>query len=178
MDLGTKLLFYSLCGLGIWAAVRQAMKKTPTLRTTSRSEYQGTIDFVSSREYSFTRHAVSKLEEARLYPRLTRELQTDEDYANPKKWPFLFEARFAYELLRAGVNATYEYSTGVQGGCVDFRFYSGQEWLVELVSPQVSDATLRQTQIADHPWGKTFSQTPDAGIEATRLVDKIIEKGG
>ncbi len=145
-------------------------------RTTTGEEYRRVVDLISTREYQFTKEAVAALQEVGLCAGLTSQLQTDSDYSNHDKWPLLFEARFAYELLRLNVAFAYEYPTGVGGDSVDFKFETEHEWLVELVSPQTSVSAIEQTAVSRQNWGAIFAQTPDQGVEATRIVGKIIEK--
>jgi hypothetical protein len=60
--------------------------------------------------------------------------------------PLLFEARFAYELYKKGVQFEYEYSAGVGESTVEFRVLSPKEWLIELVSVRRSEGAKRATK--------------------------------
>jgi len=63
-----------------------------------------------------------------------------------KAMPLMFEVRFAYELLVAGVAAEYEFNAGVGDSTVEFRTMAESEWLIELVSVRTSKAAKRATR--------------------------------
>ena len=63
-----------------------------------------------------------------------------------KTMPLLFEARFAFELYRVGVESEYEYAAGEGDSTVEFRIPTSPEWLVELVSIRPSQAIKRATR--------------------------------
>lgn len=95
--------------------------------------------------------------------------------------PLLFEARFAYELHRAGVSAEYEYSTGIGNSTVEFKLSTSPVWLVELVSIRESEPVKRATQkIGDiyHSELSTDAEDPLQSEEAEmiRVGSKIGEK--
>ena len=56
-----------------------------------------------------------------------------------------FEARFAAEIHNANCNADYEYPTGMGATSVDFRVRGPAEWLIEIVSVDISEAVRRAT---------------------------------
>jgi len=58
----------------------------------------------------------------------------------------LFEARFAYELYKKGVQFEYEYPAGVGDSKVEFRIIQPKEWLIELVSIRRSEGVKRATK--------------------------------
>ncbi len=58
----------------------------------------------------------------------------------------LFEARFAYELYKKGVQFEYEYAAGVGDSTVEFRIMHPKEWLIELVSIRRSEGVKRATK--------------------------------
>lgn len=96
--------------------------------------------------------------------------------------PLLFELRFAYELHRLGLEASYEYETGVGNSTVDFRVSKGGvEWLIELVSLRTSDA-VKDATYKEGPVSITelrsdaadIRQSPEAAM--IRAQEKIIEK--
>lgn len=96
--------------------------------------------------------------------------------------PLLFELRFAWELHRLGLEANYEFPSGLGNSTVDFRLVvDKEEWLVELVSLQSSDAVKSAT----HHEGPVLitelssratdqRQTPEAAM--IRAEEKILEK--
>jgi len=67
--------------------------------------------------------------------------------------PLLFEARFAYELFRRGIQVQYEYKAGVGASTVEFRIINSIEWLIELVSVRESEGI----KLATHSSGHFFS---------------------
>jgi hypothetical protein len=96
--------------------------------------------------------------------------------------PLLFELRFAYELQLLEASAKYEYETGVGSSTVDFYIsMDGIEWLVELVSLQVSDAVKDATcydglvsSVELSSDASDLRQTPEAGM--IRAQEKMAGK--
>lgn len=60
-----------------------------------------------------------------------------------------FEARFAAELHTANVVANYEHQTGMGQLSVDFRLRGPVEWLIEILSIDISDAAERASEDND-----------------------------
>ncbi len=60
---------------------------------------------------------------------------------------FLFELRFAAEIQRAGLSATYEYQTGVGRTSVDFRLNCRPDWLIEMLSPGPHSRSDEESQM-------------------------------
>ena len=60
---------------------------------------------------------------------------------------FLFELRFAAEVQRAGLAATYEHKSGVGLTSVDFRLDCPTEWLIELLSPGPHSRSDEESQM-------------------------------
>ena len=60
---------------------------------------------------------------------------------------FLFELRFAAEIQRVGLSATYEYRTGVGLTSVDFRLDCQPDWLIELLSPGPHSRSDEESQM-------------------------------
>ena len=76
---------------------------------------------------------------------------------------FLFELRFAIEIHRADLSATYEYQSGVGLTSVDFCIKHQPDWLVELVSPEPHSRSDEESQMLKF-----------AGV----LNDKVCTKNG
>lgn len=75
--------------------------------------------------------------------------------------PLMFEVRFADELHRAGVSATYEYRAGVGDSTVEFRLNTTPPWLIELVSIRASDAAKRAMRQFGVFYEQHFRPTPE-----------------
>lgn len=60
---------------------------------------------------------------------------------------FFFELRFAAEINRAGLSASYEYQTGVGLTSVDFRLDCQPDWLIELLSPGPHSRSGEESQM-------------------------------
>ena len=105
-------------------------------------------------------------------------------YANKS---FLFEARVAYALAKAGLTAAqYEFPTGVKDTKVDFRLGTTPEWLVEVVSIGRSKG-VEAASFEDGPFFGTILSSPTQGDtpaerkqseehEGLLVVQKIGEK--
>lgn len=71
--------------------------------------------------------------------------------------PELFEARFAFELYRSGIDPTYEFSAGINDSTVDFYIPSDPPWLIELHSVQESNAMKRATRKEENVGGHVIT---------------------
>jgi hypothetical protein len=92
-----------------------------------------------------------------------------------------FEVRFAKEIAKANIEAEYEYRAGVGASSVDFRLKGEPEWLIEIVSIEVSDAARRVSGEVDGMY--YYSLTSEAADkrsteegETVRASEKISEK--
>jgi len=95
--------------------------------------------------------------------------------------PLLFEARYAYELHRAGVSAVYEFNAGVGGSTVEFKLDTSPTWLVELVSVRATvaatNAIRREGDIYVQSLGsKTGDPRQTEEAEVITAQQKIGEK--
>lgn len=93
---------------------------------------------------------------------------------SPKSKPLLFELRFAAELCKKGLDADYEYKTGVNNSTIDFRVnFKDSSWLVELVSIEVSNAVRSATKDTGLYW-TTILQSNSEDIKQSEEGEIII----
>lgn len=100
-------------------------------------------EILTRQEVKFCTKLIERLKPLVWAQPLLGRIGTPESWRYERK-PLLFELRFAGELSVAGVNPSYEYTTGVGRSSVDFQFkWAGVEWLIELVTLLTSDAVKR-----------------------------------
>jgi len=142
-------------------------------------------DILTRREAEYCERVIGELRDVQwVRPLLDRILERGGVKYETK--PLLFELRFAYELQLLGLKAKYEYETGVGSSTVDFYIpIGGIEWLVELVSLQVSDAVKDATRYDGLVSSVELSsdaadlrQTPEAGMirAQEKIADKVFSK--
>lgn len=107
---------------------------------------------------------------------------------SPKAKPLLFELRFAAELYKRGLDANYEYETGINSSTVDFRvtLKNGYSWLIELVSIEVSNAVRCATKDTGLYWTTILqsnaedmkqSEEGEIIIVQQKIGEKVYAKG-
>ena len=80
---------------------------------------------------------------------------------------FLFELRYAHDLVRAGLRVEYESPTGMGNSSVDFKIAADVPWLVELVRLRESAAVKAATVFEKLPSGlivETLNLSSHAGV--------------
>ncbi len=100
-------------------------------------------EILTGREVEFCSQLLQQLNDVAWSRPLLARVGSPNDWSYERK-PLLFELRFAGDLNAAHLCPAYEYSAGVDGSTVDFRFEAdASEWLVELVTLLASDAVKR-----------------------------------
>lgn len=127
-------------------------------------------------EVALTQSAIRALSEAGLCPQLVERFRSPDSFQNPENRNFMFEARFAYELLSAGVAFEYEHAAAVGNSTLDFKVASDPAWLVELVGARLSQKAFDSTEVHDHGDITTASQQMDDAHESWRLINLVISK--
>ena len=102
------------------------------------------IEIGATEQEAYSR-AIEELEAAAWASPLLAEIRKRGGLKAPAS--FLFELRFAAEIHRAGVAATYEYKTGVGLSSVDFRLDCRPDWLIELLSPGPHSRSDEESQM-------------------------------
>jgi hypothetical protein len=134
-------------------------------------------------------HAKPLLQDRTMRQILTRMRQGMMDRrayaANPLvqgETPFLFEIRFAHELMRRGIDFEYEFETGVGKSSVDFKIdIFSQTFLVELVKFHVSEAISGATSTDEEGISSVFLSSKASGkateeYEMLNVQDKLLKK--
>ncbi|MCK5708771.1 MAG: hypothetical protein KAI43_14075 [Candidatus Aureabacteria bacterium] len=97
-------------------------------------------DILSTQEAEYTKFVINQLNNVLwAKPLLNRIVKSGG--LTSENMPLLFEARFAYELHCAGIDAEYEYKAGVGKSTVEFKLNTAPVWLIELVSIRESNGT-------------------------------------
>jgi hypothetical protein len=102
-------------------------------------------DRLTEKEANYTEKILSELDSVEWAKRLVSRVNLGGGLTS-ENMPILFEARFAYELYKKGIQFEYEYPAGVGESTVEFRIEQPHEWLIELVSIRRSDGVKRATK--------------------------------
>ena len=143
-------------------------------------------DVLSTTEAEYTRFVLSELRAVHWAQRLFAKIGSANKLCSENK-PLLFEARYAYELYRAGVEPEYEYAASVSDSTVDFRIRGSTDWLVELVSLRESNAVKQATrQVSDHLYERVLSTDAEHSTQSEegemikaqeRIGEKVFRNG-
>lgn len=137
------------------------------------------IDFfhdIDSGEIRLTQAAIEALSEVNQCTELVERFRSADSFRDPENRNYMFEARFAYELLSVGADFKYEYAAGVGNSTIDFKTASDPTWCVELVGGRLSEKAWDATEVQDHGGITTASQEMDDTHETWRLINLIISK--
>ncbi len=97
-------------------------------------------------EVAYSAECISALASVGWAQPLLKKIADQGGCSTVKSRSFLFEARFAYELFRSGIEPKYEYATGVGDSQVDFAISVGNAlWLIELVATDETKAVQAAT---------------------------------
>ena len=102
-------------------------------------------DSLSTTEAQSTRAALEELRRASWASALVSNVERNGGLTSANR-SLLFEVRFAYQLLLAGLKPVYEYKAGVGGSSIDFFVDHGPGWLIELVSLEETNALKAATR--------------------------------
>lgn len=137
-------------------------------------------DRLSSVEAKATEHAIAVLTDLLWAHPLVRSIHRKGGIRS-ENMPLLFEARYAFELHRAGVAAEYEHCAGIGKSTVDFRLPGNPEWLIECVSIRPGLGAKRAVRKRGEIYEQHFTslhpdphQTPEG--EMVRAGELIAEK--
>lgn len=93
----------------------------------------GTWHILSVDECNYSEFCLEQLSNLPWAADLVSNLRNSGGPRKRENRPFMFEARFAYELHLAGLTPIYEYDAGVGGSSIDFFIPGDCPWLIELV---------------------------------------------
>lgn len=132
----------------------------------------GTGHILSVDECDYSEHCVKELSNAAWANELVSNIRRNGGARKRENRPFMFEARFGYELHLAGLQPTYEYETGVDDSKVDFYIPGSHPWLMELVCIEetilLEEATYTETLITG---GDARFMMLDGNAEDQRLTE-------
>jgi hypothetical protein len=101
-------------------------------------------DSIRALEFPYSKYAMKSLGDVAWAQGLLKAVK-DRGGIKAENSEMLFEVRFALELHKAGVEADYEYGTGIGDSKVDFHLKGDREWLIEIVSLRESKAVRDAT---------------------------------
>ena len=116
-------------------------------------------DWLSEKEGEYMTRVLENLQSVGWASRLLRRIEQGGGIIAANK-PLLFEARFAYELVRREMQVQYEYPAGVGESTIEFRIINSKEWLIELVSVCESEGVKLASRANGDFFGMTLS-TPN-----------------
>jgi hypothetical protein len=135
---------------------------------------------LKKREVERTKKAISILKDVEWAKPLLKRFKDGAKFIDSNK-PLIFEVRFAEEIYDRGLEAVIE-TPGVNNSSIDFKIqYKGNNWLIELVSIQSSDAATEAVTSRDGVYSQLLQsnnfdqrQTPEG--EVILVEQKIGEK--
>lgn len=136
-------------------------------------------DILSSQEAEYTKKVINELRNVKWAEPLINKINKNGGICS-KTMPLLFEARFAYQLHKAGVMAEYEYSSGIGNSTIEFKLNTSPSWLIELVSIRESKP-LKEATVEIATWyGSEYHQelSTDAEDPLQSEEAEMIRVGG